>query len=208
MIREASSKSNEESDDFMSMFDRSLFRHIQNVICQFIQWTKELYWTKLLQNKSRSYAFMNLFSSRHYLKVHASNLTIFVLTLTIFIYSCSEKPMKPEIILIEDDDFMYLAKVLKKYSESDTHIQVYIFNDTIRKKIGDLIPNNKLAAKRTEPKNGWGSSQLALQYYWNEEWVYSENVVEFEDYYIVPIEDGEDREIKLKHIRFPIPIQR
>lgn len=151
---------------------------------------------------------MNLFRSRHNLKVHASNLTIFVLTLTIFIYSCSEKPMKPEIILIEDDDFMYLAKVLKEYSESDTHIQVYIFNDTIRKKIGDLIPNNKLAAKRTEPKNGWGSSQLALQYYWNEEWIYSENVVEFEDYYLIPIEDGKDREIKLKHIRFPIPIQR
>ena len=151
---------------------------------------------------------MNLYRSIYKLQDHVSNLTILVLTLTIFIFSCSEKPMKPEIILIEDDDFMYLAKVLKEYSESDTHIQVYIFNDTIRKKIGDLIPNNKLAAKRTEPKNGWGSNQLALQYYWNGEWVYSENVVEFEDYYLIPIEDSKDREIKLKHIRFPIPIQR
>ncbi len=151
---------------------------------------------------------MNLFRSIYKLQVHAFNLTILVLTLTIFIFSCSEKPMKPEIILIEDDDFMYLAKVLKEYSESDTHIQVYIFNDTIRKKIGDLIPNNKLAAKRTEPSNGWGTRQIALQYYWNGEWVYTENVVEFEDYYLIPIEDGKDREIKLKHIRFPIPVKR
>lgn len=132
----------------------------------------------------------------------------FVLTLTIIILSCSEKPMKQEIVLIEDGDFMYLSKVLKDYSESDTHIQVYIFNDTIRKKIGDLIPNTKLAAKRIKPQNGWGTRQLSLQYYWNEEWVYSENVVEFEDYYLIPIEDGKDREIKLKHIRFPIPVQR
>lgn len=151
---------------------------------------------------------MNFFESKFNLQVYTYNLTIFALSLTIIFFSCSEKPMKPEIILIEDDDFMYLAKVLKEYSNSDTHIQVYIFNDTIREKLGDLIPISKMAAQRTEPKNGWGSSQFALQYYWNDKWVYSENVVAFEDYYLLPIDTGKDREINMKHIRFPIPVQR
>ncbi len=151
---------------------------------------------------------MNRFSLACKGQVNVSNLTLLVLTLTIFIFSCSEKPMKQEIVLIEDDDFMYLAKVLNEYSESDAQIQVYIFNDNIRKKKGDLISNSDLAAKRTEPEKGWGTRQLALQYFWDEEWVYSENVVEFEDYYLIPIGEGKDREIKLKHIRFPIPAQR
>ena len=151
---------------------------------------------------------MSRFNSKNDLQVNVCNLTLLALTLTIFIFSCSEKPMKQEIILIEDDDYMYLAKVLNEYSETDTQIQVYIFNNKIREKIGDSIQNSKLAAKRTDPENGWGTRQLALQYYWNEEWVYSENVVEFEEYYLIPIEEGKDREIELKDIRFPIPVQR
>ncbi len=151
---------------------------------------------------------MSRFSSKYNLQASLCNLTLLVLTLTIFIFSCSEKPMKQEIILIEDGDFMYPAKVLNEYSESDTQIQVYIFNDKIREKIGDLIPSSKLTSKRTEPEKGWGTRQLALQYYWNEEWVYSEDVVEFEDYYLISIEEGKDRKIELKHIRFPIPVQR
>lgn len=151
---------------------------------------------------------MNLFSLEYKGQVNVSNLTLLVLTLTIFIFSCSEKPMDREIVLIADGDFMYLAKVLNEYSESDAQIQVYIFNDNIREKKGDLISNSDLAAKRAEPEKGWGTRQLALQYFWNGEWVYSENVVEFEDYYLIPIEAGKDREIKLKHIRFPIPAQR
>ncbi len=151
---------------------------------------------------------MNRFSSKNKLQVNVYNLTLLVMTLTIFLLSCSEKPMKQEIILIEDDEYMYLAKVLDEYSESDTQIPVYIFNDIIREKIGDSIPNSKLAAKRTKPENGWGTRKLVLQYYWNNEWFYSENVVEFEEYFLIPIEDGKDREIELKNIRFPIPVQR
>ena len=151
---------------------------------------------------------MNRFSSKNKLQVNVYNLTLLVMILTIFLLSCSEKPMKQETILIEDDEYMYLAKVLDEYSESDTQIQVYIFNDIIREKIGDSIPNSKLAAKRTKPENGWGTRKLALQYYWNDEWVYSENVVEFEEYFLIPIDDGNDREIELKNIRFPIPVQR
>ncbi len=151
---------------------------------------------------------MNRFNSKNKLQINVYILTLLALTLTIFLFSCSEKPMKQETILIEDDEYMYLAKVLNGYSESDKQIKVYIFNEKIREKIGNSIPNSKLAAKRTEPENGWGTHQLALQYYWNEEWIYSENVVEFEEYFLIPIEDGKDREIELKNIRIPIPVQR
>ncbi len=151
---------------------------------------------------------MNRFRSKSSLQFYLYTLTLLALTMTVILFSCSEKPMKQELILIEDGDYMYLAKVLNGYSESDTQIQVYIFNDKIREKIGDSIPNSKLAAKRTKPENGWGTRQLALQYYWNEEWIYSENVTEFEDYFLIPVEEDKDREIKLRHIRFLIPVQR
>lgn len=151
---------------------------------------------------------MNRFRAKNNLQVYVYTLTLLALSMTIFLSSCSEKPMKEELIFIVDDDFMYPAKVIKEFTETDSQIKVYIFNDTIREKIGDVIPNSKLAAKRTEPQNGWGTHQLALQYYWNDEWIYSENVTEFEDYYLIPIDGGKDREIKLQHIRFPIPVRR
>ncbi len=116
--------------------------------------------------------------------------------------------MNTEIILIEVEDFMYPAKITKPYTESDKQIQVYIFNDKIREKIGESISISKLAAKRIKPSNGWGTRQLSLQFYRNSEWKYSEDVTEFEAYYLLPDNEVKDRKIELKHIRFPIPIQR
>ena len=151
---------------------------------------------------------MNRFLSKQNLQVPIFLQGIIVLTLTILISACSEKPMNTEIILIEEGDYMYPAKVTKTYAESDPHIQVYIFNDTVRGKIGDTIPNSKLATKRIKPQKGWGTRQLALQYFWNEKWIYAEDVTEFEDHYLIPINNGKDRKIEFKDIRFPTPIQR
>ena len=151
---------------------------------------------------------MTLFLSINKIQSNVSHLTLFIFTLSILICSCSENPMNTEIILIEDTDYMYPAEVTKPYSESDTQIHVYIFNEKIREKIGDIISSTQLVAKRTRPSKGWGTRQLTLQYFWNDEWIYSENVTEFEDYYIVPIEGEEKREIKLKDVRFPIPVKR
>lgn len=135
-------------------------------------------------------------------------LIMFILTLTILICSCSEKQMNSEIILIEEGDFMYPAKVTKAYTEKDSQIHVYIFNDTIREKIGNAILSSKLAAERAEPSKGWGTRLRAIQYFWKTEWIYTEDATEFEDHYLIPINNGDDRKIELKHIRFPIPIQR
>ncbi len=151
---------------------------------------------------------MTRFLSKFNIQVYVSKYIIFILALAILISACSEEPMKSEIVLIEEGDYMYPAKVTKAYAAKDAQIHVYIFNDKIREKIGALISNNKIATKRTIPPKGWGTRQLALQYFWNDEWIYAENVTEFEDYYIVPVNDGKDKKIELKHIRFPIPIQR
>ena len=151
---------------------------------------------------------MNRFLSKKSLQVPIFLQGIIVLTLTILINACSEKPMNSEIILIEEGDYMYPAKVTETYTETDSHIHVYIFNDTIREKIGDSILRSKLAAKRAKPSKGWGTRQVALQYFWNEEWIYAEDVTEFEDHYLIPINESENRKIELKHIRFPIPVRR
>lgn len=140
--------------------------------------------------------------------IQAPHLIMFILTLTILTCACGEKQMNSEIILIEEGDFMYPAKVTKAYTEKDSQIHVYIFNDTIRKKIGNAILSSKLAAKRAEPPKGWGTRLRAIQYFWQTEWIYAEDATEFEDHYLIPINNGDDRKIELKHIRFPIPIQR
>ena len=133
---------------------------------------------------------------------------VIVLILSILMSACSEKTMNTEIILIEDEKYMYPAKVTKTYAETDSQIHIYIFNDTIRDKIGDTISSSKLARKRTKPKKGWGTRQVALEYFRNEKWIYTEDVTEFENHYLIPINKGESIKIELTHIRFPIPIQR
>ena len=151
---------------------------------------------------------MNCFLLNKYLQVPLFLQGIIIFTLIILTSACSEKSMKPEIILIEEGDYMYPAKVTKTYAETDQQIHVYIFNDTLREEVGNSISTDKLAAKRAEPSKGWGARQVALQFFWNGEWIYAEDVTEFEDHYLIPINKDENLKIELKHIRFPIPVRR
>ena len=151
---------------------------------------------------------MNYFLRKKNLQAIIPLQGITVLILILLISACSENVMNSEIVLIKEGQYMYPAKVTKTSAESDLQIQVYIFNDTVRGKIGDQIPDSKVVAKRLKPPKGWGTRQVALQYFWNEEWIYTEDVTEFEDHYIIPITAEENRKIELKHIRFPMPVQR
>ena len=143
-----------------------------------------------------------------FLHIHKSVLTVVVLLLTVFAGACSEDEMNLKIVLVEEGDYMYPAKVEKPSVESDTHIQVYIFNDTLREKVGDRIPLNKVAVDRPKPPEGWGTRQVALEYFQNEAWIYTEDATEFEDHYRISTDIAEKRKIEIKHIRFPIPVQR
>ena len=131
-----------------------------------------------------------------------------VLLLIICIGGCSEHDMNSEIVLIEAGDYMYPAKVPKTDTKSDSQIQVHIFNDTIRQQIGNWVSPTKIVATRSKPPDGWGTRQVAVQYFWNQEWIYTEDATEFEGYYVIPMKIEENRKIEIKHIRFPIPVSR
>lgn len=143
-----------------------------------------------------------------FMPIHTSVLSVLILLLTLFVSACSENNMNLEIILLEEGDYMYPAKVEKASIKSDTHVQVYIFNDSLREKIGDRIPRDKVAADRPKPAAGWGTRLVALEYFQDEEWIYTEDATEFEDHYLIPTDIAGKRKIKIKHIRFPIPVQR
>ena len=143
-----------------------------------------------------------------FMHTHTSVLSVLVLLLILFVSACSENDMNLEIILLEEGDYMYPAKVEKASIKSDTHIQVYIFNDSLREKIGNRIPRDKVAADRPKPAAGWGTRLVALEYFQDEAWIYTEDATEFEDHYLIPTNIAGKRKIEIKHIRFPIPVRR
>ena len=107
--------------------------------------------------------------------------------------ACHEKTVQSEIVLIADGDSMYLARVTAPYTETDSRIQVYVFNDSVREKVGSWISRSQMLATREKPPGGWGTRQVALQYFWNDAWVYAENVTEFEDHYLVPMNNEKEK---------------
>lgn len=129
-----------------------------------------------------------------------------VIALIIFT-ACHEETVESEIVLIGDGDYMYIARVTAPYTENDSRIQVYVFNDSVREKVGSWISKSQMLATREKPPGGWGTRQVTLQYFRNDAWVYAEDVTEFEDHYLVPIND-EKRKVSLKEVRFPIPVRR
>ena len=133
-------------------------------------------------------------------------LLLEVIALVMFT-ACHEETVESEIVLIGDGDSMYLVRVTAPYTENDSRIQVYVFNDPIREKVGYWISRSQILATREKPPGGWGTRQVALQYFRNDAWVYAEDVTEFEDHYLVPI-NNEKRKISLKEVRFPIPVRR
>ena len=143
-----------------------------------------------------------------FMHTHTSVLSVLIVLLTLFVNACSENDMNLEIILLEEGDYMYPAKVEKASVASDTHVHVYIFNDTLREKIGDRIPRDKVAADRPKPAAGWGTRLVALEYFRDAAWIYTEDATEFEDHYLIPTDIAGKRKIKIKDIRFPIPVQR
>lgn len=143
-----------------------------------------------------------------FMHTHTSVLSVLILLLILFVSACSENDMNLEIILLEEGDYMYPAKVEKTSIKSDTHVQVYIFNDSLREKIGNRIPRDKVASDRPKPAAGWGTRLVALEYFQDEAWIYTEDATEFEDHYLIPTDIAAKRKIEIKHIRFPIPVQR
>ena len=126
----------------------------------------------------------------------------------IFKTRSNERVDLQKLLLITEGNFMYLAGATAAYTDEDTELQVHIFNPIVQEKVGDRIPRERVATTRVEPPEGWGSSLVALQYLWEDNWIYTQKATEFADYYLVSVSDGEDRKIALSDVRFPILIPR
>ena len=151
---------------------------------------------------------MPRFLSKKISRTLTSFLRVIALTMFLFGNACNEDDMNSEIVLIAYGDYMYLAQVTTPYKESDAQMHVYIFNDHVREKVGTQISRNKVEVQRIKPTKGWGTRQVAIQYFWNDEWIYTEEATEFEDHYLIFINAKEKRKFNFKEVRFPIPIKR
>ncbi len=78
---------------------------------------------------------------------------------------------KDEIILIEDKDSLYIAKVIEDSPINDLEVRIYIMCDEIRQKLGDRVPKSKIFTRRTYPINGWGTRKVILEYFHNGDWI-------------------------------------
>ncbi len=112
---------------------------------------------------------------------------------------------KDEIILIEDRDYLYIAKVMEDSHANNLEVKAYIMCDEIRKRLGETIPKSKIFTRRTYPKDGWGTRKVILEYFYNGDWIYSTDVVEFEDYFVIPNQDGNELKVTFQDVRFPVP---
>jgi len=109
-----------------------------------------------------------------------------------------------EYVLIEYEDFLYPARVAENSDVNALEVNIYIFCDEIRNNLGDKISKNLIHTRRTEPKDGWGKQKVMLEYISDEEWKPAMDVLEFEDSYVVPNQDGDPLTVSIKNVRFPI----
>ena len=155
-------------------------------------------------------------SDMNLLRLPSSLLAGMFLVVSIFVSGCNlmslfkntepgEEAPAP-IVFIEEGDFMYLAEVVDPYTDEDAEVHVSILNAGIQEKLGDRVRRNRVLATRMEPTEGWGTRQVSLEYHVDGNWLYTEEATEFEDYYLVPVDEEASLKIEFKDVRFPIPL--
>ena len=118
---------------------------------------------------------------------------------------------KGDIVYIKDGNYMYFGEVIAEINEDSETVMVNIFNETLRKKLGDAVPSEFVLGRRVEPHNGWGKKLVMISFYRNETWTFTDNSIMFEDHYLLPemIDNQriqEPRKVKLSDVRIPIVV--
>lgn len=118
---------------------------------------------------------------------------------------------KGDIVYLKDGNYMYFAEVTGEIDENIEMVTIDIFNDALRKKLGDTIPAELVLGRRVEPENGWGNRLVMLSFYRDGKWAFTMDAGVFEDYFLLPkIVDKKpvqgSREVKLANVRIPIPV--
>lgn len=119
--------------------------------------------------------------------------------------------MKGDTVYVKDGSYMYFAEVTGEVNENTETVVVDIFNEVLRKKLGDTVPAELVLGRRVEPDNGWGNRLVMLSFYRDEEWTFTMDAMVFEGYFLLPeIVDKKpiqgSREVKLSDVRIPIPV--
>ena len=116
-----------------------------------------------------------------------------------------------DIVYIKDGKNRYFGEVTAEVAEDAEEVAVDIFNEDIRKKLGDTVSAELVIGRRAEPPSGWGIHKVMLSFYRDGKWTFTTDVVVFEDHYLLPARiDGEpvqgSRKVGLGEVRIPIPV--
>ena len=113
-----------------------------------------------------------------------------------------------DIVLVKAEDHLYLARVMADVHTTDTEIELWLYVDDIRRKLGTEIPVRRVSGKREKPKEGWGKKKIALEYLDKETWVFSWDVEVFANYYQAPATGNQKRRLEFDEVRYTIPQHR
>ena len=113
-----------------------------------------------------------------------------------------------DTVYIQHGSHMYFAEVTARVAENAETVAVHIFNEGVRKQLGDTVPGELVIGRRVEPPNGWGIHEIMLNFYRDGVWTFTTDVVVFEDYYRLPERiNGErvqgSRTVTLGEVRIP-----
>ncbi len=116
---------------------------------------------------------------------------------------------KGDTVYVKDGGYMYFAEVTEEVDENSETVAVNIFNETLRKKLGDTIPAGLVLGRRAEPDSGWGNRPVMLSFYQDGKWTFTMDAVILEDHFLLPkIIDKKpiqgSRKVGLKDVRIPI----
>lgn len=115
---------------------------------------------------------------------------------------------KDGMLLIQSEDYIYLARVTKDTHADAKAVPVHIFTPDLREKIGDTVPIDNVWAAREIPADGWGTQLVAVEYFDNLEWKFDWDAREMKDHYLIPAEGDGTRRVELGDVRFPVPLKK
>ena len=115
---------------------------------------------------------------------------------------------KDSMLLIQSEDYIYLARVTKDTHADAKEVPVHIFTPHLRERIGKTVLIDKIWASRKTPADGWGTRLVAVEYLDNLEWKFEWDAREMRDHYLIPTEGDGPRRIELADVRFPVPLKK
>lgn len=118
---------------------------------------------------------------------------------------------KGDTVYVKDGNYMYFAEVTGEVDENSETVAVDVFNEVLRKKLGDTVPTELVLGRRVEPESGWGNRLVMFSFYRDSKWTFTMDAVIFEDHFLLPETVDKkpvqvSREVKLSDARIPIPV--